>query len=648
MPGIVGIVSRKPAEVCEAEVKAMVAAMNHEIFYVSGTTYRPEMGIYAGWVGYEEAANSTEIQLDPLGDMVLLISGEYYIDYEMSAQLGHNENIEDSFANRFLQLYQAEGDQVFARLNGAFSGLLIDRRKARAVLFNDRYGLERVYCHETTDSFYFASEAKALLRVVPKLRSFDDEGVGQFLTYGCTIHGRTLFRGVELLPAGSLQCFEGEKRRRSTYFSPKIWEDQGPLSESVFQSTFQETFDRILPRYFGNETRMGISLTGGLDSRLIMASLPLTSQVPICYTFSGSDGQTIDDRLAAQVSSACQLEHQLLRLGDDFFSDFGSHADQAVYLTDGCLGATGAHEIYFNRLAREIAPVRLTGLFGSEILRGVSTFKQIDICPSLVRPEILGWLTLAERQFAAGSNHPITRAAFENIPWNLFGSVAAARSQVMVRTPYLDNNIVSLAFQIPETLRKSSRVALNLLETKNQQLRRIPTDRRVEDRDAGWRGRLRRAFAEATFKLDYIHNDGMPHWLSPLDRTLTAFASGFSALGRHKYLHYRSWFRREFAKYVTEVITDPLVRRMPFWNPGFVANMAQDHVSGRRNYVLELNAVLTLEAVERLLFRSSSAPYSDEVVRRMSEVRGQRAEDSGQKSNDRRQRSDRKTEKLTL
>jgi asparagine synthase (glutamine-hydrolysing) len=230
-------------------------------------------------------------------------------------------------------------------------------------------------------------------------------------------------------------------------------------------------------------------------------------------------------------------------------------------------------------------------------------------------------MTLAERQFIAGSNHPVGRAAFENIPWKLFGSMAAARSQVTVRTPYLDNNIVALAFQIPETLRKSSRAALRLLEAKNQQLRRIPTDRRVEDREAGWRGRLRRVFSEASFKLDYVHNEGMPHWLSPLDPTLTAFASKFSALGRHKYLHYRSWFRRDFAKYVTDVITDPLVRRMPFWNPAFVANMAQDHVSGRRNYVLELNAVLTLEAVERLLFRPSSAPYSAEVARQMAEVR---------------------------
>ena len=72
-------------------------------------------------------------------------------------------------------------------------------------------------------------------------------------------------------------------------------------------------------------------------------------------------GETFDDRLAARVAKACGLEHRLLRIGADFFSDFASHVDRTVYVTDGCFGLTGAHEIYLNRRARQLAPVRLTG-----------------------------------------------------------------------------------------------------------------------------------------------------------------------------------------------------------------------------------------------------------------------------------------------
>ena len=103
------------------------------------------------------------------------------------------------------------GEQFFKKLNGLFSGLLIDKRQKKAILFNDRYGIERIYYYETQGNFYFASEAKALLRILPELRAFDEEGVAQFLAFGCTLNSRTLFRGVRLLPSASVWSFEAWK-----------------------------------------------------------------------------------------------------------------------------------------------------------------------------------------------------------------------------------------------------------------------------------------------------------------------------------------------------------------------------------------------------------------------------------------------------
>src|SRR6266850_721369 len=68
-------------------------------------------------------------------------------------------------------------------------------------------------------------------------------------------------------------------------------------------------------------------------------------------------------------------------------------------------------------------------------------------------------------------------------------------------------------------------------------------------------------------------------------------------------LHYRSWFRRELAGYVKDVLTDTRTQQSPFWNPDFLKNMAKDHLRGRKNYVREINAVFTVEAIERLFFR---------------------------------------------
>src|SRR4029077_4562913 len=104
-----------------------------------------------------------------------------------------------------------------------------------------------------------------------------------------------------------------------------------------------------------SRSRIGISLTGGLDTRMIMACQPAPAKNSVCYTFSGEKGLTFDDRLANRVAAVCGLEHEVLRIRPDFFSNFASHADRTVYITDGCFGISGAHEIYLNKQACQLA-----------------------------------------------------------------------------------------------------------------------------------------------------------------------------------------------------------------------------------------------------------------------------------------------------
>ena len=605
MPGVAGIISQKPPEECESLVKSMIASMKHEHFYTSGVYAAPEMGVYGGWVAHENSFAAGQPFFNEQRNTALLFSGECFVDPETRTDLrqkGHE--LGQTAGSWHVHLYEEEGDQFFEKLNGVFSGLLVDKRRNRAFLFNDRYGLARIYFCETKDATYFASEAKALLRILPELRAFDEEGVAQFLNYGCTLEWRTLFRGVQLLPGGSLWSFESGNCHKRKYFSPETWEAQPTLTAEAFEAEFEETFKRILPRYFESSSKIGISLTGGLDGRMIMACRPPDEKL-ICYTFDGKKGETLDARLALRVANACSLEHRILRIGQDFFSDFASLADRTVYVTDGYFGVLGAHEIYLNAKGRQLAPVRLTGVFGGEILRGVSTFKSVRLSPQLTNPEFhRNTNSLAGGELAKGEVHPVTFAAFKEVPWNIFGSVAACQSQVIFRTPYLDNEIVALAFRAPEKLGRSPLLPLGIVENSNPILSRIPTDRGYVGKDGKVAHILRRFFAEATFKIDYYNSEGLPHFLSPLDTMLRRVSSGLGILGLHKYLPYRHWFRRELAGYLNDVFEDVRTRQSPVWNSDFVNHLASDHIAGRKNYVREINAVLTLHAVERLLIQN--------------------------------------------
>lgn len=570
----------------------MIAAMRNDISYVADSVAFSDAAVYAGWVAPSGSFAAMHSAYDTASDIALVFSGECYPEEQTD---GINKR------DWLVRRYERVGQRFFEDLNGLFGGLLIDLRQRQALLFNDRYGVERIYVHETDGATYFASEAKALLAVLPEVRAFDEEGVTQFLTFGCTLGERTLFRGISLLPGGS--CWRFGPRgleSKSQYFVPSQWETQAPLPAREYETRLGETFQRVLPRYAEHAESVGISLTGGVDTRMIMACLPESGTPHPCYTFVGQSGLTLDARLASHVASVRGLTHRPLPLRSDFLRAFGTYLDRTVTVTDGCAGATASHEIYFNAQARQLSPVRLTGNFGSEILRSVSTFKPLGLKRCLFSERQAKAVAAAAHKEPAHGLHPVTFAAFREIPWSLFGLLAAGRSQLTFRTPYLDNELVALAYRAPASLRHSPLPALELVRSASPKLARIPTDRGELLGGSVWGHAFRRAFGEVTFKLDYYHTEGLPPFLNALDPFVNAL-SPFGVLGLHKFLPYRRWFRNELVPVVLERISSDRVRCAPWWAQSVPEAVARRHVAGQGNYVRELNAILTLEAIERLL-----------------------------------------------
>jgi asparagine synthase (glutamine-hydrolysing) len=600
MPGIAGIISQKISAVeGQRFVKTMLATMRHENFYATQNFSAPEMGIFSGGVTLENLP--TNLFSDNEKKVALIFTGEIFLDSEIAT------------AEKLIALYEKSGEKFFEKLNGLFSGLLIDQKSHRAFLFNDRFAMERIYWHENADGFYFASEAKALLRILPELREFDAQGVAQFLAVGCPLETRTLFRGIEKLPGGACWIFENKNCRREKYFSPDNWEAQPEISLNEFENQFAEIFKKILPRYFSGNSKVGIGLTGGLDTRMIMAARPQDSVRQSAYTFTGTSGKTLDDRIATNIAKVCDLDHELIRLKNDFFSDFATGADQTVFVTDGTFGILGAHEIYFHRRARELAPVRLTGNFGSEVFRGISTFKPLELSPEIFTENFLEKIHSATVQISTQKNHSVTTALFKEIPWHLFGSVAAGRSQVVFRTPYLDNDLARLAYQLPVSARKSSLPAARFVKKNHKTLGRIATDRGYADKNSGAAFLFRRIFAEVTFKLDYYYCAGLPRSLATLDSPYRLFISTMRIAGLHKYLHYRRWLRNELADYLRASLARAQTHASLnlFFNPKFFSELAEQHISGRKNFAPEINAILTLESVARQLFKNLPRGFSD-------------------------------------
>src|SRR5437867_7298376 len=248
----------------------MVEALRHESFYETGTWVDESLGVYVGWAGRKNSFSEGMPLWNEGQDVGLVFSGEEFPEPGTARRLKERGHGLDAEGPSYLVHLYEEDPSFPAGLNGRFQGLLTDRTRGTATLFNDRYGMHRIYYHESKEAFYFAAEAKAILAVRPELRRADPRGLGEFLACGCVLEGRTLFQGIYVLPGGAAWVFEnGVLARKGAYFAPREWEDQTLLEPEVYYREIRDVFSRNLPRYFEGPERTGMSLTGGLDTRMI-------------------------------------------------------------------------------------------------------------------------------------------------------------------------------------------------------------------------------------------------------------------------------------------------------------------------------------------------------------------------------------------
>ena len=606
MPGIVGLITTGPRQQAEQELHRMLAAIRHDSHYGTGTWCDESLGVYVGWVAQKNSISYGMPICNERNDVILVFSGEEFPEPETARRLkerGHSLDLEGS--SYLVHIY--EEDPAFpAGLNGRFHGLLADRTRESATLFNDRYGMHRIYYHEAKGAFYFAAEAKAILAVRPELRTVDPRGLGEFVACGCVLGNRTIFEGIHVLPGAAAWVFRGGSiQRKGTYFQPREWEDQVPLEPEPYYQKLREVFTRNLPRYFRGADRIGMALTGGLDTRMIMVWGKAPPQSLPCYTFGGMFRDAQDVRVARRVASACQQSHEVITVGDDFLSRFAHYAERSVYLTEGCVDLSRSPDLYVSEKAREIAPVKIVGTYASELLNQVPAFKPVTPVAGLFSPELLPRIQQTEETYAHHRReHPVTFAAFRQSPWWHYGVLALEQTQLIVRAPYLDNDFVRTVFRAPKSARVNGDVRLRLISEGSPALRRIRTDRGAGGNAGGLFMAATRSLLEFTFKAEYAYDYGMPQWLAKIDHLFSPLHLERFFLGRHKVFHFRVWYRDALSGYVRETLLDPRTLSRPYVDRNGVETVVQGHLKGDRNFTLEIHKLLTLELLHRLFLES--------------------------------------------
>ena len=608
MPGIVGIISKQTKGNEEELLEKMVQSMMYESFYRQGKYINSKKGFFIGYTVIEKAFADCMPIYNETKDLVMFLTGECYMDSSLINDLKTRHDFISENASYLIHLYEEQGDNFFLNLNGWYNGIILDIKNCRAFLFNDRFGIRRIYYHESGNTFIFASEAKALLAAFPDLRKPNMKSIGEFLVYDCVLENRTYFSDVYLLPQGASWTLEHGKVNKNQYFDSADFENQSLLDKNQYFEELSATFVRILPRYFHGD-HISMSLTGGLDTRMIMACLnPKPGTLP-CFTFGGKYRDILDVRIAPNVAKACHQTHVTLRLDDEkYLADYPYQVERAIHITDGIQSVDKADVIYFNKLAREIAPIRMTGKYGSQVLKSVFGLQDRSPEPELITPYLHEYMDEAKNTCAKiREGNEFSFRLFSEIPWWWNGFTAAESSQVAVIAPYLDNDFVKVLYRAPSRdLDYGAEFQLRLISKYNPQLMAIPTT----GTHGGNRSRiisgLLKQFYKTLLIVDKLHiRERLPysltHWVGRIDYCFSPLHLDKFIMGLADFRRYRVWYRDQLASYLNDILLSKRTYNRPYWNRKVLEKVLNSHTHGRGTYLREIRKVLQIELIHRVL-----------------------------------------------
>jgi asparagine synthase (glutamine-hydrolysing) len=602
MPGIVGLITKLPRLDAERQLQRMLKSVCHEDFYCSGTWIDEDLGVYVGWTALKGSFCDRMPVYNEKRDTCLIFSGEEYSERRPTIRGGESDN---GYVECAYLVAEYERNQNFVQdLNGLFHGLIADRRSGEVTLFNDRYGMHRLCCSETKEGFYFGFESKAILAVLPELRNIDYRSLGEFAAFSCVLEDRTIFKGIGVLPAASILKFRNAKLvSKSQYFEPRHWEEQAPLEPAAYYQELRSTLVKNLPRYFNGRQQIGIAMTGGFDTRVLLAShMPAAGSLP-SYTFGGPFRESRDVSVGRKIAGACNQSHQVIEVGDEFLSHFPEIAQRTVAMTEGTVDLSRA-DLYLSQRARQIAPAKIVGTYGSEIVRHAVMFKPTEPTAGLYSQDFLPRIREGAATYASvRSQHPVTFAAFRQSPWYHHGVLALENSQLTVHSPFLDNDFVRTVYRAPKAS-STEDIRMRLIKDASPGLARVRSDRGVGGNGGFISSALIHAFQEFTFKAEYAYDYGMPQTVAEIDHFLSALRLQRLFLGRHKFLHFRVWYRDQLSNYVRQMLLDPLSLSRAYIDRKTVEAIVEGHLKGDRNYTTEIHRLLTMELLHRTFIDS--------------------------------------------
>jgi asparagine synthase (glutamine-hydrolysing) len=236
----------------------------------------------------------------------VIFNGEIYNFNELREELrrrGHQFRTQ-SDTEVIVHSYEDYGEQCFKRFNGMFAIGIWDEKRKQLVLARDRIGKKPLYYSFINESFFFASELKAILLYPFFPRKIDPLSLMKYLFFEFIPCPHTIFKEAKKIPAASYLIWNKKAIAVKSYWSPfDSQRVEKNLSEAEAELKMLGLLKESVKRRLVSDVPLGVFLSGGIDSSAITALAQ--KEVPgKIKTFSiGFEDPSFDESKYASLAS---------------------------------------------------------------------------------------------------------------------------------------------------------------------------------------------------------------------------------------------------------------------------------------------------------------------------------------------------------
>lgn len=304
-----------------------------------------------------------------------------------------------------LKLYEKHGIDFVRKLLGMFAFAIYDTRTSTLHLSRDSSGIKPLYLTYVNGNPHFASEMRSLISVLPTKPAINLSAMSSFIRLQYVPGPETMCEGIESFAPGAILSWKDGKELRRTFKTDISAPTIG--SKVQFSKEFPELIQQVVTDHMIADKPIGIFLSGGMDSSIILHHMTKASAAPVktfTVRFEATEAEDAarfnrDAELARMTAKHYGTDHEELALTAEQYRSMYRDTARALDLPNS--DAVSVAQYALAKMAKKKADVVLSGAGGDELFGGYPRYRITKIL------SMLQWMPSPLRGLAGtATGHP--------------------------------------------------------------------------------------------------------------------------------------------------------------------------------------------------------------------------------------------------